>query len=587
MQRLKRDTESGRAAVGMTDSGVKLATKSTEPRWLAIAAAAVVVVVMGVGGWLYFARRAHALTEKDTIVLADFTNTTGDSVFDGTLRQGLAVQLEQSPFLSLVSEQQIQQTLHLMGQPGDAKLTPGIARELCQRTGSTAVLDGSIAQIGTQYSLILKAVNCLSGESLTSTEVQASDKSHVLDALGKAASEVRNKLGESLSTVQKFDTPLAQATTPSLEALQAYSLGVKATEEKTDDAGAVLLFQRAIKLDPNFAMAYLRLGLSYGNLDESSLAGESVRKALELRGGVSEREKLAIESEYQFLVAGDLEKAQQVFEVWSQTYPRDWLARNELGNVYSELAQYEKSLSEHLEAHRLNQESGIPYVNLVLDYLNLNRIEDARATAEEAQAKHLDSPALRLHLYRLAFLHNDAAGMAQQVEWAAGKPGVEDVLLGNEADTAAYSGLLRKAREFSRRAVASAERTEAKETAAGYEADAALREALIGNAAEARQQVAFALGLSTARDVQFGAALTLALVGDEARALALAEDLGKRFPEDTIVQFNYLPTLHAQLALIGTDASKAVEALKGAVPYELGLVAYGGLSPSSCAAKLI
>jgi serine/threonine protein kinase/Flp pilus assembly protein TadD len=569
LQRLKRDSDTTRSAAARAQVESKSARKSI--RWAAAAGATSLVIGLAVGGWLFFSGKAHALTDKDTIILADFTNSTDDTVFDGTLRQGLSVQLDQSPFLSIISDQQIQQTLQMMGQPADTKLTPTIARELCQRTGSAAVLDGSIAQIGTQYLLTIMAVNCASGGSLASTEAQASDKNHVLDALGKTASEIRNKLGESLSTVRQYDTPLEQATTPSLEALQAYSRGQKAVAG-IKFAAALPFFQRAIRLDPNFAMAHAKLGTSYSNIGETNLGAESTRKAYELREGVSERERFYIESHYYQNVAGNLQKARQAYELWAQTYPRDWVPLPPLSTVHASLGQYDKALTEAREAFRLNPASGLNSSQLAFSYLNLNRLEEARATAEEAQAKKLDSPALRFLLYLLAFLQNDAAGMAQQVAWSAGQPGVEDVLLHNEADTAAYSGRLGEAQEFSRRAVASAERAEEKEVAANYEAEAALREALFGNAAEARQRAAAALALSTGRDVQDGAALGLALAGDAARAQVLADDLGERFPDDTIVEFNHLPTLHAQLALSRNDTAKAIEVLKAAGPYELGSV---------------
>jgi tetratricopeptide (TPR) repeat protein len=549
-------------------------------RWR-IALPAVVLIAAVIAAALFWrSHKSAKLTEKDTIVLADFDNKTGDAVFDDTLKQGLSVQLEQSPFFSIISDQQVQQTLQMMGHKPDARLTPEIARELCQRVDGTGVLNGSISQIGEQFLLTLKAINCSDGKTLTSTEVQASDKSHVLDALGRAASELRSKLGESVSMVQKFNTPLEQATTRSLEALRAYTLGRKALEDKDDAAAAVPLFQRAIQLDPNFAMAYASLGTSYSNLGEPTLGAENTRKAYELRERTNEREKFYIESHYYDNVMGDLEKARRNYELWAQTYPRDGVPPSNLAAVYSNLGQYEKALEEAREAFRLYPGSGLGYGDLVYSYLYLNHLEEAQATAQEAQAKHLDSPVLRSLQYQLAFLQNDEAGMARQVAWSAGRLGVEDVLLALEADTAAYSGRVVKAREFSRQAFASAERAEEKETAAGYEASAALREALFGNGAQAQQLVASALALSTGRDVQYATALALALNGNAVRAEALADDLGKRFPEDTIVRFNYLPTLHAQLALSRNDASKAIEFLQVAVPYELGQPSVSGVLTS-------
>jgi tetratricopeptide (TPR) repeat protein/tRNA A-37 threonylcarbamoyl transferase component Bud32 len=603
LQRLKRDTASGHEAAVVEQpehawaatashvpaSGKKKAVSSSTiqavgekrpVRWKILLPAAVVLAAALAAGGLYFrSRHAASLTEKDTIVLADFTNTTGDPVFDGTLRQGLAVQLEQSPFLRSVSDERVQQTLPLMGQSADAKLTPKIARELCLRTGSAAALDGSIAQIGTRYSLILKAVNCSTGESLTSAEAEASDKSHVLEALGKAASEIRNKLGESRSTVQKFDTPLEQATTPSLEALQAYSLADKAMEIENDDA-AIPLFQRAIVLDPNFAMAYAMLGIAYGGRGENGLAVQNLQKAFELREHVSEREKFFIESEYHYAATGDLEKAQRSYEVWAKMYPRESAPRYRLGIIYETLGQYDKSLAEMREALGLSPESGLAYGNVVDANLWLNRFEEARATAEEAKAKKLDSAHLHESLYLVAFSQNDAAGTEQQVTWLMDKPVVVWVTAA-EADTAAYSGHLRKAREFSRRAIAAAEREGENATAAYYETTAALREAVFGNEAEARLRAASVLGTPAGRDeqVRYGAALAMALAGDISRTQAIADDLSKRYPEDTLVRFSFLPTLLAQLALNRNNAAKAIEVLQTAAPYELGDVGIGDFYP--------
>jgi Flp pilus assembly protein TadD len=570
LQRLKRDTES----VLVKTSAKAGAATGIGLRWKLIVPAAGAVLALSVGSYFYF-HRAPRLTDKDTIVLADFTNTTGDPVFDGTLRQGLSVQLEQSPFLSIVSDEQVEQTLRMMGQSQDAKLAPDIAREICQRTSSAVVLDGSIAEIGSQYDLILKAVNCSNGESLASTEALASDKNHVLDALGKAGTEMRSRLGESLGTVQGFDTPLEQATTPSLEALQAYTLGGKAFLVKSDFATAVPLLQRAISLDPNFAVAYDALAVNYMNLGESILAAENGHKAYELRGRVTERERFQIESVYYEFVIGDLQKALQSCELWAQTYPRDDGPRGLEIGIYTFVGQYDKAVVAARENLRLAPTPiGIGYAGLVDSYLSLNRLEEARATAQEAQAKNLDSQYLRLDLYRLAFLQNDTSSMAQQVAWASGRRGAEDVLLGNEADTAAYFGQLGKARELSRQANSSATQVQQRETAALHEAAAAIREALFGNAGEAKKWAASTKQLWNSRDVQYGASLALALTGyfstGEARLEQLPDELARRFPEDTAVEFNYLPTLRAQIAIDHHDPSKAIDVLQASTPYELG-----------------
>jgi DNA-binding winged helix-turn-helix (wHTH) protein/tetratricopeptide (TPR) repeat protein len=556
--------------------------KETKPRgqpwvqsrvWFAVA-----VIVLFVGAavairfWLH---RSPVLSETDTLVLADFVNSTGDPVFDQTLRQGLAVQLEQSPYLSLVSDERIQQTLRMMGQPPDARPTPERAREICQRIGSAAVLvDGSIARLGSQYVLGLKAVDCHNGNTLAEQQATAGGKEQVLGALGGAARKLRSMLGESLKTVQKFDTPIEQATTPSLEALQAYSLGVNAFVARNDPPAAISLVQRAIDLDSNFASAYAFRALSYWNLGENSLAAEDARKAYELRDRVSQHEKFLIESSYYSLVTGDLERARQVYELWGQTYPRDAGAPGLESGVYFHLGQYDKALEKTRKAVQLEPTAGVVWAGVANAYLALNQFDEARATVQEAQAKNLDSPQLHFDLYALAFLEGDATGMAQQVTWSAGKPGVEDVFLVNQADTEAYFGRLGKARVLSRRAVASAKQAGEKEAAANYEADAAVREALFGNTAAAQERAEPALGLSSGRDVQYGAALALALGGEyrvRTRVERLAHDWLPRFPEDTIAQFNYLPTIRAQLALNRNNPSEAIEDLQGAAPYELGL----------------
>jgi len=539
-------------------------------RGIAMAGCALVVIALAAGAWLYTARRAHALSETDTIVLADFTNKTGDAVFDETLQQGLAVQLEQSPFLSLVSEGRIQQTLRLIGQSPGAKLTQNIARDVCQRIGSKVYVTGSIADMGNQYVIGLSAVNCATGDSLVQEQVQAKGKENVLDALGHAASGMRAKLGESLGTVEKLDTPIEQATTPSIEALQAYSLARKALSGANFTA-SIPLFQRAIALDPNFAMAYASLGTVYHNLGEANLAAEYTKKANELSGRVSEREKYYIESHYEHFVTGDLEKAAQVYDLWAQTYPRDSIPPNNLGDIYQTLGQHEKALAEFQDCFRLSSDDGLTYANLVFSFINLNRPDDAEATAAQALAKHLDSPDLRLYSYELAFFRNDPKTMAEAVQAAAGKRDEESTLLYFEARTAAFRGQLTKASELLRRAVASAAHEQEKEREANFESSAAIWEALSGNATESRHHATTALALSNSRDAQSMAALSLAFAGDSSRAKALAADLGKRLPEDTIVQLNYLPAIRAQLALNRKDSASALQDLQNALSYELGV----------------
>jgi DNA-binding winged helix-turn-helix (wHTH) protein len=548
-------------------SGIGVSTAAAPRSRKIVVTVAVVVLSAGIAGGLFWrARQARHLTEKDTIVLGDFANSTGDAVFDGTLREGLSIELELSPFLSLLSEEGIHRTLRMMGQPVNARLTPEIAREVCQRTSSAAALEGSIALIGTQYNLVLKAVNCASGDLLASTEAQANDKSHVLDALGKAASEMRRKLGESLSTLERYSTPLEQATTPSLEALQAYSLGFKPLWAN-DNAAALPFFQRATELDPNFAMAYWALANSTA---DTTLTVENARKAFELRAGLSEREKLHIEILYYYTVIGDLLKARRSCEIGAQMYPRDSIFLGYLPTFSNALGEYEAGLKESLEESHRPTHSMSPYRNLVFSYLLLDRIKEADAVAEEAHAKGQDFD-LETVLYGIAFYRDDTAGMARQVARATGAPGEDNLLLAMEADTAAYFGHLGKAQESSRRAADSAELAAEKETAAGFYAVSALREALFGNAAKARQQATPAKRGSAGRDRHYAVALALAYAGDAGQAQSLADDLGKRFPEDTVVQVNYLPTLRAKLALLHSNPQEALVILRAASPYELGL----------------
>jgi DNA-binding winged helix-turn-helix (wHTH) protein/tetratricopeptide (TPR) repeat protein len=550
-----------------SDTNTSADLTAASPARNLVIAATLAVAVVATAVYFYF-RRPARLTEKDTIVIADFDNKTGDAVFDDTLKTGLTVALNQSPFLNVLADDRVAATLKLMTLPSSTKLTPDVVRELCMRSGSKAYIGGSIANLGNEYVLGLKAVNCQSGEALAQEQVTADGKEKVLNALGDAAARLRTRLGEALRTVQKFDTPLEQATTPSLEALQAYSLGNQ-THNAGDDRAAVPFLQRAIRLDPKFAMAYVKLGVIYSILGESGLSMETTKKGYELRDRVSERERLYVESDYYWNFTGDLEKARQILELWAQMYPADPIPRHNLGLVLIGLGQYDRALAEIREGFRLSPD-GLAYAVLVWGYASTNRLEEASATIREAQAKQLDSPDLHLASYYLAFLNGDAAEMDKQVAWAAGKPGIEGLMLALEANTNAFFGRLKTSRELTRRAVESAERLQEKELAARYEASGALWEAMFGNARESQQRAEAALELSTGRDVQYPAALALAFAGDTVKAKTLADDLDKRFPEVTGVQFNFLPSINAELALSRKDAAKALEILQHAAPYELG-----------------
>jgi DNA-binding winged helix-turn-helix (wHTH) protein/tetratricopeptide (TPR) repeat protein len=549
-----------------------LKTGAKATRWWAVAGATILIIGIGLAvvGRMVFSRKVHALTDKDTIVLADFANATGDPVFDGTLRQGLSVQLEQSPFLSIIPDEKIQHTLGLMGQPVDAKLIPAIAREVCQRTSSAAVLHGSIGKIGTQYLLTLKAVNCESGKTLASTEAQASDENHVLNALGKVSVEIRNKLGESLSTIQKFDTPLEEATTPSLEALKAYSSGMQTVRTKGPDA-ATPFFKRAVELDPNFAVAYAYLGVMASTTLEPSLSVDYRTKAYELRERTSEAEKYWITATYHKGVTGNIPKAIEACDLWIQAYPRSEMPHIYLGAaVLPVVGQYERAAEETTEGVRLRPDFPLAYAFRIRALTALNRFDEAKATYAQALERKLHTSFIDLVMYDLAFAQNDTAGMAQHVARLEALPRLGHQVLNMEGDTAAYSGHLKDARELNRRAMDSAKRGGEKDAPALYSGTSGLREAWFGNTGEARRRATLALKLSTGRDLQYFAALAFAYARDDARAKALADDLDKTFPEDTIVQFNYLPSVRGKLALNKGDASGAIESLGAAAPYELG-----------------
>ena len=527
--------------------------------WKIVIPAAVAVVAALIGGGLYFRSRSAALlTQRDTIVLADFANTTGETVFDDTLKQALRVQLEQSPFLNVLSDQKVDEQLRLMGRPKDQRLTQDVAREVCQRTGSKALLEGSVSSLGSHYAIGLNALNCHTGDALGSEQIEADSREHVLKALGESVTKMREKLGESLASVQKYDAPVEQATTPSLEALQAYSLGIKSKYTKGDEA-SIPPFKRAIELDPNFAMAYARLGVAYNNLSQAGLASDYVKKAYELRERVTERERFYIDSFYYQFGSGDLEKAVQVYELWKQTYPRDVQPYRSLGIVHSSLGQYDKTLEEQREALRLEPGDATNYADMALDYLFLNRVDEAKQVLQQAQTLKLENENLLTDAYSLAFFRGDAGEMERVVASAAGKPGAEDALLGTHSDTQAYYGRLGKARELARRAEETARHNGDPETAAGYRVEAAVWEAEMGNLAQAQQDVAAALALASSRDVETSATLALARAGDVGRAQAMADDLQKRFPMNTLTNRYWLPTIRAAVELKRGNAARALE----------------------------
>jgi len=599
----KRDTESGRSAsvssgsaaverevgshvtpqpplsqssplpgVPSSSTGVKVAeVTGTSGRLWKILIPATAILVAAIGGWFYFRshRTATALTEKDTIVLADFDNKTGDAVFDDTLKTALNVSLRQSPFLNVLSHSEVEQTLQQMTRPAGTKLTPEVVSELCQRAGSKAYLAGTIGSLGSQYVLGLRAVNCRSGDTLAEEQVTAASKEKVLDTLGKAASKLRGELGESLSSVQKYETPVADATTSSLEALKAYSLGQKTRFAKGETA-ALPFFKRAVELDPKFALAYRAMAVAYSDGNEIGRAAEYSRKAHDLREKVSERERFSIDGFYYFIATGELEKAAQTYELWKQTYPRDSIPYANLGYIYFSLGNYEKALEESREALRLEPNNALSYLNVGGGYTSLNRLDEAEAVYKQAEERRLESETLLLGRYQLAFLKGDAPKMAQLASAAMGKQGTEDLLLAARADTEGWYGKLNNAHELTRRAMNSAQHNDAKESAASYQAAAALREAESGNQEQARADANAALKLAPNRDVRVVAALALARAGDTTAAERLVAELDKTFPLDTLVQRYWLPTIRAAVALERKDPKRAIELLKDTSTIELG-----------------
>jgi eukaryotic-like serine/threonine-protein kinase len=530
-----------------------------------IVVAVLAVTALLAGGLFWRSRHAQRLTEKDTIVLADFANTTGDPVFDDALKQGLRVQLEQSPFLNIVSDQKVNEELQMMGRPKNERLTPELAREVCQRIGSKAILTGSISRLGAHYAIGMNASNCPTGDSLGSEQVEADSQEHVLNALGESATKMRRNLGESLKSIQRFDAPLEQVTTRSLQALRAYSLGMK-TLDTRGRTGAIPFLQRAVDLDPNFAMAYARLGALYAGND-APLSAENVYKAYELREKVTERERLYIEAHYYRDVTGEQDKAASVWEVMQQTYPREVEPYSNLAGFYGQLGNYEKALAEAREALRLDPDDQDSYGTVGYFSMCLNRLDQAEAAFKQAEERKLEGEGLLTGRYSLAFLKGDEDRMARVAgSAAADKP----LLLVLQGFTEAYYGRLRKARELLRRAAESAKQNSAVDTAASFQAVGGLMEAYLGDVQHARADADAALPLAANRDAQTAAALALALAGDTEHAEKLAAVLNENFPLDTGVHRMWVPTTRAAVALSHKNPAKAIELLRVMSPYELG-----------------
>ncbi len=560
LQRLKRDTERGHIPAPVPER-ISVAQASAAPpaidqdsrRKIAplflLAAATLLVAALIAGGLYYLSHKAQPLTDKDVIVLADFDNKTGAAVFDDTLKTALSVSLNQSPLLNVLSENRVATTLKLMMRPRDTRLTPDVAREVCQRAGGKAYIAGSIASLGTEYVLGLKVVNCQSGDMLVEEQATAAAKEMVLNALGKAASRLRAALGESLATVQKLDVPLSEATTSSLEALEAYSLGLRSFREK-GPAAALTFHQRAIQLDSNFAMAYGALGNDYFSLGELGRANEYYTRQFELRDHSSEREKLTIAANYYDHVTGQLEKAVQSYQEEIESYPRGPRAYDDLGLVYGELGQHEKAADTFRETLRIAGDNEGAFANLANSLLALQRFDEAQQIVQRAEARKLDSFVLHDALYAVAFIRTNLESMNQQQKWLTGNPEFENVGLSLASDTEAYAGHLAKARELTTRCVQSAIRADSKEIGAISQENAALRETAFGNAGEARKATETALKLAPrSQGVEIEAALAFAMLNDSARVESLSQDLNKRFPLDTQLQFLWLPAIRGQMAL--------------------------------------
>jgi tetratricopeptide (TPR) repeat protein/predicted Ser/Thr protein kinase len=564
LQRLRRDTDSAQVLATTKAAAVP----SHGGRWKLIVPAALAIAALVAVGYFYF-HRPPKLTGKDTIVLADFANSTGDAIFDDTLKDALGVALRQSPFLDIASDEKVTATLRLMTKAASTRLTPQVAREVCQRSQSQAYVGGSIATLGSQYVIGLRAVNCANGNILVQEQTTATSKEKVLDALGSAVTKLRAELGESLASVQKSDLPLEQLTTPSLEALQAYTLGGKAQEEGKGYSAALSYFLRAIELDPNFAHAYSSAGVMYLALGDSARGKEYITKAYALRGRASAYESLLMQADYYDYVLGDLDRALELYQQMTESYPRDIIPWSHMAVAYSNLGQPEKTLEVSKQLVRLQPESGFFYPSLVGAERRLGHFSEAHKTSDLAVSRGFDSFELRLQLYILVFAEGDLKGMAEQVAWFDGKSPNTQYMLFLEAETEAYRGHARAAQEFARRAVAAAAQAGDLEAGATFHLEAAWRDTAFGDVSDARKEAAAALDLAPqSEDVASWGAEVLARAGNATRARTLAQDLAKRFPRNTIIRRYWLPRIEAQIALSAKKPAEAIERLREAEPLE-------------------
>jgi DNA-binding winged helix-turn-helix (wHTH) protein/tetratricopeptide (TPR) repeat protein len=537
------------------------------------AAVAALALALVAGASLYFAAsrapsRTAAFTERDSVLIADFANTTGDDVFDGTLRHAMAVQLGQSPYLDVFPEERVRETLRYMGKPPDAPVTRDLAREIAQRQGVKALLAGSISPLGRHYVINLEAVNAANGESFLREQTEAESREKVLARLGEAAARLRERLGESVASIEKFAAPIEQATTPSLDAFKAYDLG-RQKQFSGRYFEAIPLYRRAVELDPSFAIAYAALAISYGTAREDDLAAEFAERAFALRERATERERFYISARYYVDVLGDADRAIEVLELWKQTYPRDFVPRTNLGARYSAIGQYERGLAEAHEALRLNPDAGVAYAAVAHGLICLDRYGEAREAIEGALARRLEPPYSRYMLYGIGLLEGDAAAMQQQVDRAAGTP-TEAGMLAMRAVAAASAGQVRQAHALTGRAIALATSRGLKEGAGLYSAAEGLWEAAYGRCDAARRATARTLDLSRNRHAVSWSALALAMCHETAAAERLAEEMQRRFPADSFVRTSWLPMTEAALDLARGRPARAVERLEPAERVELG-----------------